>query len=235
MEQVINKPTLILFDVYETLLDMSEMEKRVNHLMDSKRGYQIWLELFMQYCFVDNCTIQFNNFTSIAKATMEMTAKTLGTSFGDDDAENVLKLLHHLPLHEGVQNGLSILNNEGFRIAALTNSPEKTVTQRMESTGLISYFEMVLSAEHVKKYKPCIEVYEWAANKLELDIQKILLVSSHGWDIVGGANAGMQTAYVRQSRSMLYPLAPQPTITCQNLVDLANQLSKKEEVAISDI
>ena len=235
MEQVATKPGLILFDVYQTLLDTAEMEKRINHLMDSKRGYQIWFELFMQYCFVDNCTVQFNGFTSIAKATMQMTGKSLGANINDDDIDSILKLLHHLPLHEGVQKGLSILNNHGFRIAALTNSPEKTVTQRMESTGLISYFEMVLSAEHVKKYKPCIEVYEWAANKLELEIQKILLVSSHGWDIAGGANAGMQTAYVRQSKSMLYPLAPQPTIICQNLVDLANQLSKKEEVAISDI
>ena len=75
MEDVIKKPRLILFDVYETLIDMNEMEKRVNHLMNSKRGYQIWFELFMQYCFVDNCTVQFNNFTSIAKATMGMAAK----------------------------------------------------------------------------------------------------------------------------------------------------------------
>ena len=58
MEDVIKKPRLILFDVYETLIDMNEMEKRVNHLMNSKRGYQIWFELFMQYCFVDNCIDQ---------------------------------------------------------------------------------------------------------------------------------------------------------------------------------
>ena len=104
----------------------------------------------------------------------------------------------------------------------------------MESTGLISYFETVLSSENVKKYKPCIEVYEWTANKLELDIHKILLVSSHGWDIAGGANAGMQTAHIRQNRSMLYPLAPPPTFSCQNLVDLSNQLSR-EEPAMSSI
>lgn len=232
MEQVINKPSLILFDVYETLLDTGDMERRVNHLMDSKRGYQIWFELFMQYCFVDNCTVQFNNFSSIGKATMQMAAQMLGRHTNDDDIEGILGLLHHLPLHEGVQKGLSVLNNQGFRIAALTNAPEHTVRQRMESTGLISYFEMVLSAEHVKKYKPCIEVYEWAARKLELDLHEILLVSSHGWDIAGGANAGMQTAYVKQDRSMFYPLAPQPNIICNNLIDLANQLTRREEIAM---
>jgi len=90
MDQVASKPGLsFLFDVYQTLLDMGEMEKRINHLMDSKRGYQIWFELFMQYCFVDNCTVQFNGFTSIAKATMQMTGKTLGTNINDDEIDSI--------------------------------------------------------------------------------------------------------------------------------------------------
>jgi 2-haloacid dehalogenase len=218
------RPKLILMDVYETMLDMSEAERTVNRLMDAKRGYMIWFELFMQYCFVDNCIVQFNDFASIAGATMKMTGKTLGASINDNDINEVLELLKHLPVKEHVQEGLSELSQADIRIAALTNSPAQTVMDRMERTGLISYFEAVLSAEHVRKYKPCIEVYTWAAEKLEVPITEILLVSAHGWDIAGGANAGMQTAYLKQSKQMLYPLAPQPNLTCKNLADLANQI-----------
>ena len=218
------KPILILFDVYETLLDMSEVQRRVNHLLDSKRGYTIWFELFMQYCFVDNCTSQFNDFTSIAKATMHMAGRSLGKVVAEQDIQNILALLKQLPLHEGVEEGLSVLSDYGFRIAALTNSPELTVRERMELTGLISYFEMVLSAEQVKKYKPCIEVYEWATKKLGLEANNILLVSAHGWDIAGASNAGMQTAYLKQSNQMLYPLAPTPIYTIKNLMDLTSQM-----------
>lgn len=221
----IKKPSLILFDVYQTLLDMSEMERKVNFLMDSKRGYTIWFELFMQYCFVDNCTVQFNDFTAIAKATMQMTGKRLGKTLDDSAVDDTLELLKHLPLNDGVQEGLSELNEKGFRIAALTNSPQKTVLERMERTGLISYFEMVLSAEHVKKYKPCNEVYEWAAKKLDSAVKDVLLVSAHGWDIAGGKNVGMQTAYIKQGQQLLYPLAPLPDLVCKNLVDLAGQLN----------
>ncbi len=130
-------------------------------------------------------------------------------------------------MQDGVQEGLSQLHNKGYRIAALTNSPHQIVTDRMERTGLVSYFETVLSAEHVKKYKPSIEVYEWAAHKLEVPLNAILLVSAHGWDIAGAANAGMQTAYIKQPDQMLYPLAPPPDYTCKNLADLAGQLSKE--------
>jgi 2-haloacid dehalogenase len=180
--------------------------------------------MFMQYCFVDNCTAQFNDFNSIANATMHMAGRSIGNAVDENEVQNILALLKHLPLHEGVEEGLSALSDHGFRIAALTNSPEVTLRERMELTGLISYFEMVLSAEHVKKYKPCIEVYEWAVKQLGLEANNILLVSAHGWDIAGASNAGMQTAYLEQSSQMLYPLAPTPTYTIRNLTDLASQM-----------
>ena len=218
------KPRVILLDVYETLLDMTDVEKRVNNLLDNKRGYRMWFELFMQYCFVDNCTVQFNSFASIAKATLQMAAKTFGEKVNDEAIGGLLELLNHLPVKEHVQEGLSLLHDNGYRIAALTNSPQQIVTNRMERTGLVSYFEVVLSAEHVQKYKPSIEVYEWAAAKLGVALNEILLVSAHGWDIAGGANAGMQTAYLKQPDEMLYPLAPPPNIIASDLEDLAGKL-----------
>lgn len=218
------KPKLILMDVYETLVDMTEMERSINRLMDSRRGYAFWFELFMQYCFVDNCTVQFHDFNAIARATMKMTGKMFGRTIDDDNINAVLELLRQLPVHEDVQEGLSQLSSADLRIAALTNSPADTVMERMERTGLISYFEAVLSAEEVRKYKPCTDVYTWAAEKVELQVHEILLVSAHGWDIAGGANAGMRTAYVKQSKQMLYPLAPEPDLICKNLVDLAKQI-----------
>lgn len=227
MEQIdvtVNKPKAILLDVYGTLLDMSEVETKVNDLFSSRRAYIKWFDLFMQYCFVDNCTSQFNDFLSIAKATMQMTADTFGKTIDNDDINNILRLLKHLKLKEGVQEGLSMLYDQGFTIAALTNSSRQTVLERMELTGLISYFKIVLSAESVKKYKPCKEVYFWAAKELDMALNEILLVSSHSWDIAGAGNVGMLSAFVKQDKQMLYPLSPRPTYICDNLTGLATQL-----------
>lgn len=230
-EPVKSQP-VILLDVYETLFDMDVVERRVNTLLGSKRGYIIWFELLMQYCFVDNCTVQFNDFTAIAKATMQMAAARLNESVSEYDVNETLELLKQVPLQNGVSQGLSLLNDLGFRVAALTNSPERFVRERMERTGLVSYFEKLLSAEHVKKYKPCIEVYEWAATQMGVAINEVLLVSAHGWDIAGAANAGMQTAYVDHGRQMLYSLAPKPAFTCVDLDDLAHQLQALHEKSI---
>lgn len=224
-EAFTTKPRVLILDVYETLLDMSDVEKKVNHLFDSSKGYMLWFEMFMQYCFVDNSIRQFHAFGEIAKATMAMTAQKLGRNIEEGELGYVMELLKHLPVHENVQEGLSALNDHGFRIAALTNSPEDVVCERMERTGLISYFENVLSAEQIKKYKPLPEVYEWAAKKLDVPCQEAIMVSAHGWDIAGAAAAGMQTAFMNQGKRMYYPLAPKPNLVCQSLLDLAQQLT----------
>jgi 2-haloacid dehalogenase len=218
------KPQVIIFDVYETLLDMSEVERKVNSFLDSNKGYAIWFELFMQYCFADNCIGQFHHFTTIAKATMQMAGEKLGSRISESETEFVLSLLKHLPVHEGVQEGLSVLNDRGYRVAALTNSPQPVVYERMERTGLISYFEKVLSAEEIKRYKPSPEVYNWAAKKLAISKAETLLVSAHSWDIAGAAGAGMQTAYLSQRKEILYPLAPPPNLICHSLTELAELL-----------
>lgn len=235
MEQIANtnstpltssRPALILFDVYETLLDMSAVEKRVNSLLDSKRAYTIWFELFMQYCFVDNCIEQFNPFPDIGKATLQMTAKMLDEKLDNSDIESVLQLLEHCPVKESVGKCLSSLHDNGFRIAALTNSAQQIVENRMERTGLISYFEKVLSAEHVGKYKPSPEVYNWATGQLNIKPAEVLLVSSHSWDIAGAANACMQTAYIMQESQMLYPLSPTPNLQVSHIEKLSQQLQE---------
>src|SRR4051794_25889966 len=96
------KPQIIVLDVYETILDMSEMKRKVNNLLDSRKGYTLWFELFMQYCLVDNSIPEFNDFISIAKATMQMTAHKLDRKIDDNDIDNVLEMLKYLPVHDGV-------------------------------------------------------------------------------------------------------------------------------------
>lgn len=218
------KPKLLLLDVYGTLINMSDTEKRINRLLDNKRAYLVWLELLMEYCFVDNCTVQFNSFDEIARATLQMAAKMFDEKIDSHEINTVVDSLKHLPIQEGVPDCLSKLHDAGYRIAALTNASGTIVTARMEMTGLISYFEKVLSAETVQKYKPALSVYQWATKELDVLPEEVLLVTSHSWDICGADNAGMSTAYIKSSSRLLYPLAPEPRFLIRNLTDLVNQL-----------
>ncbi|HEX2536074.1 MAG TPA: haloacid dehalogenase type II [Chitinophagaceae bacterium] len=225
MEQP-GKPQVILLDVYDTLLDMSDVERRVNNLLDSKRGFRIWFELMMQYCFVENCTGRYHDFTAIGKATLKMAGKILGEAVSEDRIDDLLHLMRQLPLQEDAHDGLSALYDQGFRLAALTNAPRDVLNERMERTGLVSYFEAVLSGEEIKKYKPDKAVYQWAARNLRVAPEECLLVTVHSWDLMGALSAGMQAAFLNRPGQLLYPLAPEPHYTAGSLGELAELLEK---------
>jgi 2-haloacid dehalogenase len=217
------RPKCILFDVYETILDLSDVQQRVNSFLNSSKGFKLWFGLFMQYCFVCNSTNQYQPFVDIAKATMTLTANMLGVQLTENKQEEILWLLKHLPLKSDVQESLSLLSDEGFELAALTNSPMSTVAERMQPTGLISYFQFVMSAEELKKYKPAVEVFEKAVQKSGFLANQVLMVSSHGWDLIGAHSAGLQTAYIGKPK-LFYSLAPTPNYNALNVLDLATQL-----------
>lgn len=221
------RPKVVVFDVYETLLDMGDLERRINSITDSKRGYLLWFELFMEYCFANNSLDTFHDFFSIARATLKMAGTKLGRAISDAEADDILQILKHLPVREGVPSCLSELNDHGFTVIALTNAPEKLVYERMERTGLVSYFETVLSAESLKKYKPEKMVYEWAAQKLNVTTGEMVMITSHSWDIAGAANAGMKTALLKRDKHLLFPLSVQPDIV-GNLSEIVSVLKAEK-------
>ena len=225
------KPKMILFDVNGTLLDLNDVKKKVNKMLDSKRGFSFWMEMFLHYSLVDNCTGPYHRFTDIAKATTAMASRAFGVNADDDNLEEILETMKHLPLHEGVQKGLSLLHDEGYRLAVLTNLPADIVGERMERTGLISYFEKLISAEEIKRYKPSLEAYQWAAQKLETAVEEVLMVTAHGWDICGAAHAGMQTAFIERSDQPVYPLAPAPFYKIKTVTELAKTLSAPQLIS----
>lgn len=57
------------------------------------------------------------------------------------------------PFH-GVPEGLTALRAAGFRLACITNKAEKFTLPLLKDTGLISFFELILSGDSLPKKKP---------------------------------------------------------------------------------
>ena len=73
-----DRPKLLIFDVNETLLDLSPMKKRMNEVFGNEYAFKQWFALMLQYSLVDNVTGQYHNFGEIGKAAFKMTEEVLG-------------------------------------------------------------------------------------------------------------------------------------------------------------
>jgi 2-haloacid dehalogenase len=219
-----NKPKVILFDVNETLLDMTTLKNKVDTLLGSENGFKVWFGMLLHYSLVHNSINAHKNFVAVAEATLDMAAKGFSKKISSKTIEKVLATIRELPAHHDVKAGLKILKDNGYVLATLTNSPATTLDAQMKYAGLQEYFREMMSVEPVKKYKPAPETYRWAAEQLAVDVNEVMLVAAHGWDVAGAMHAGMQAAFVEREGQYIYPLAPMPNLKGKNLVDIARLL-----------
>ena len=224
MNNSFKKPTVIVFDVNETLLNMTDIKEKVNKALGSKNGFKLWFTQLLQYSLVDTVTGSYHDFGGIADVTLEMTALGLETELKEEDKKEILNAMKSLPPHEDVKEGLQLLKDAGFRLVSLTNSPKDTLQQQLKYAGLTNYFESTLSVDEFKLYKPHTEVYQKALSKLGVSPQESLMVASHGWDIAGALAAGMQAGFIERKGQSLYPLAAPPQHTGKDLVELAGTI-----------
>lgn len=219
------KPSLILFDVNETMLDMSPLKKKINSLLGSSKGFRIWFGMLLQYSLVDNCTNSYHDFTAIANATLDMAARALKKTVDEKEKKQALATMKELLAYPDVSKGLNILKQNGFRLATLTNSPSTTLAAQLKYAGLTDYFDATLSVDTIKKYKPALETYKWATEQLSVNANDTILVAAHGWDIAGALQAGLQAAFIERKGQSLYPLSSNPQFAGKDLVEIANKIT----------
>lgn len=206
------------------MLDMSPLKRNINRLLGSTKGFRIWFGMLLHYSLVDNCTTKYHDFTEIAIATLDMTGKALNKSIDEKEKKQALSVIKKLTAYPDVAIGLKILQQNGFRLATLTNSPASTLAAQLAYAGLTEYFETSLSVDTIRKYKPALETYKWAVEQLSVNAGDTILVAAHGWDIAGALQAGLQTAFIERKGQSLYPLSSKPQFVGKDLVEIANKI-----------
>jgi 2-haloacid dehalogenase len=140
----------------------------------------------------------------------------------DADREAIGTQLSRLPAHPEVPGALLRPRQAGMRLAALTNSTEQVARARLEYAGLLDAFELVLSADIVRRLKPAPEPYRMAAGRLGVALGQARLVAAHAWDVAGAARAGYATAFVARPGKVLDPLVERPDVIGADLTEVAD-------------
>ncbi|MDQ3844831.1 MAG: hypothetical protein M3342_12570, partial [Bacteroidota bacterium] len=71
-------PKVILFDVYETLLNLDEVKAKINRLLGSRRGYPFWYNMLLYHFMLDNSIDQYHDFETLVRLTLDMAAQAMG-------------------------------------------------------------------------------------------------------------------------------------------------------------
>ena len=221
------KPTIV-FDVNETLLDLSALDEVFGELFGSANAREVrkrWFKQVLELFLTATAIGEYRSFDRLTDDALRMLATQQGREATDDDREKLRRALGALPAHPDVRPGLERLKADGFTLAALTNARRESAEKQLDRAGLRGYLDRVLSADDVKRFKPAREAYEHAARELGVALDQIVLVAAHSWDVAGALAAGCQAAFVARPGQTLSPAVAKPQFRGRDIEEVAEQIA----------
>ena len=150
-----------------------------------------------------------------------MTLDTILVDFGitglsEAEADALNRAWHRLRPWPDAVAGLTRLKRK-FIIAPLSNGNISLMTDMAKHAGLP--WDCILGAELARHYKPDREVYQSAADILDLTPGEIMMVAAHSGDLRAAKEVGLRTAFV--ARPLEYGPNGKPDLKAAIPVDIS--------------
>jgi 2-haloacid dehalogenase len=219
------EPSVIVFDVNETLSDMAPLGGRFADVGAPEHLADLWFVTVLRDGFALTAAGSTERFATLAAARVREMLGALPLDRDLDGAvQHVMEGFTELPVHPDVPEGVRALRGTRRRLVTLSNGAAGVADQLLVSAGLRQEFEQLLSVEDAGVWKPAAAAYRYAARACSTDVADMLLVAVHPWDIDGAARAGMSTAWINRTGAGYPDYFTPPTHTVTALDQLADRL-----------
>lgn len=224
-DSVMPAPDVLLFDVYETLSDLSPLGGRFVDVGAPPDLARTWLATLLLDGMALTAARAQAHFTHLAAGTLRSSLTGLALNRPvEESVTHILGGFDTLDVHADVPAGLTALKNIGPRLVTLSN-PEVSVTEQLfERAGLAALFDAHLTTEDAGMWKPAPAAYAYAAGRCRSRPAAMMLVAVHPWDINGAHLAGLRTAWINRTGQQYPSYFNAPTIEAQTLTHLAHLL-----------
>lgn len=219
------RPALILFDVNETLSDMSSVGQRFEEVGAPAHLATSWFAGLLRDGFALTAVDASDSFARIAQESLRAALHGLPLDRGAEDAvRHIMDGIAGLPVHPDVPDGIRALARLGIRLVTLSNGSASIAEALLDRAGVRDRFEALLSVEDAGVWKPAAGAYAYALERCGVDPMDAVLVAVHPWDIDGAARAGLGTAWINRAGGPYPGYFRAPDLSARSLTDLAAQL-----------
>lgn len=221
----VQRPTLIVFDVNETLSDMAPMGQRFQHVGAPAQLAATWFASLLRDGFALAATDSSARMADIGSNVLRTQLAGLRLNCDLDEAvEHIMTGFASLDLHPDVVEAVGTLADMGIRLTTLTNGSTELARGLFTRAGIIDNFERLLSVDAAGVWKPAPGAYAYALSECGVDAHEAMLIAVHPWDIHGASRAGLATGWLNRSGEN-YPSHFQPAdLQASTLGGLAERL-----------
>ena len=220
-------PSVLVFDVNETLIDIESLAPVFERIFGDRRAMREWFGQLITYSMTTTSSGHYIDFFTLGQGVLQMLATFHHADITVNDLHDIKQAMLTMPAHPDVEDGLTVLRRNGFRLVTLTNSPPNPDgSSPLEHAGLAHFFEQQFSVDSCRAFKPAPTVYRYVCEQLGATPAECMMVAAHVWDTIGAQAVGFSGALITRPGNAPLPVPdlPQPDVIAPNLRDLARQL-----------
>src|SRR5579863_342546 len=227
---MLNEPPnpVLAFDVYGTLIDPFHMERHLRPAFGgrAKEASELWRGKQLEYSFRRGLMKKYRNFDECTAQALRFVSAQFGVSLSEEAQRKLLSNYLELPAYPDVAASLDGLAARGYTIAACSNGTETAVRGLLNQAGVLAHFSKIVSVDPIRTFKPDPAVYEYLVAELHAQKQKIWLISSNPFDVIGAKACGLRTAWVQRDLKRIFdPWEFEPDIVVQGLEGLSGKVT----------
>jgi 2-haloacid dehalogenase len=214
---------LWVFDLNETMLDLSPLDAVFQRLVGSPDARREWFDLLIRSVLVATAAGQYRDFSGLGATCAEAVARAHGRELNGWEIAELATAMRELPAHPEVPAALEALREMGHRLVALGNSPQVVVDAQLENSGLALVLDAAYSAERAQALKPAPAPYRMVLDAEQAAPDQAVMVAAHDWDVAGAQAAGMRAVFIaRPGARPPLPAWPEPDLVAADLAEAAD-------------
>lgn len=215
------KPSLVVFDVIETLFSLKPLAARFKEAGLGEADLPLFFAQMLRDAFALEASGVYKTFRELAGANLGVLMATRGIEANAATIDSVIAAFGELPAHPDVRPALEELRSAGISVITLSNGAAETTRKLLARAGLSDLVDLVVTIDEVKRWKPNRDVYLHACRRADATPDSAVLVAAHAWDVHGAKQAGLRAGWVRRVDKSFNAAMSQPDFQADSLTDLA--------------
>lgn len=214
-------PSMIAFDVIETLFPIEPLRSRIVDIGQPPHLLELWFTRLLRDGFALSATGSYRPFAEVAGAALASVTQHAATP---EQTAHLLAGFAELDPHPDVEPAMRRARDADVRVITLTNGAAATTEGLLARAGLDQYVERTISIDEVAAWKPAAAVYRHAAANCGVAPEHTGLVAAHAWDTHGARRAGLVTGWVSRLEREWPAIYDPPDVTGEDLVAVVDGL-----------
>jgi 2-haloacid dehalogenase len=213
------RPTVVAFDVNETLLDLAPVRAA---LVEHGRPADLLTTVFARTLLSGFAATITGTWTPFRDAFG--TALSQLTDLSSAERRTVADAFWELAPHPDVDPALRRLKEVGVRAVTLTHGSPGVAEAGLARGGVSPLVARALSTETIRTWKPAREAYLWAAGVCDVPPAQLALVACHSWDVHGAQRAGLTGGWLPRTERVYAEVHEPPHVQGGSLVEVVDAL-----------